>query len=162
QFEAPGHPRSDLTNPELAMTALGKWCEEITKERQELESSQASKKGVKKASPKVQESQLNEKPEVLKESVKANDKPKTHIITPSAEAAKKPSGRLNQKQKKQHSLSGDKDRSVRVTQPLLASTVSPVQAALMGWGFDKNGNPIDPRSKKTTPTASSLDNNRSR
>ncbi|MFO0110548.1 MAG: hypothetical protein ACK52W_08460, partial [Alphaproteobacteria bacterium] len=82
--------------------------------------------------------------------------------TPSAEAAKKPSGRLNQKQKKQHSLSGDKDRSVRVTQPLLASTVSSMQAALMGWGFDKKGNPIDPRNQKKTPPASNQNNNRSR
>ncbi|MCE3006446.1 MAG: hypothetical protein LW853_06405 [Rickettsiales bacterium] len=162
QFEAPGHPRSDLTNPELAMTALGKWCEEITKERQELESSQASNKRVKKASPKVQESQLKEKPEVLKESVKANDKPKTEIITQSAEAAKELSGRLNKKQKKQHSLSGDKDRSVHVTQPLQASIVSPVQAVLMGWRLDKKGNPIDPRNQKKTPPASNQNNNRSR
>jgi hypothetical protein len=162
QFEAPGHPRSELTNPELAMAALGKWCEEITKERQELESSQASNKRVKKASLKDQESQLNEKPEVLKESVKAIDKPKTHIITQSAEAAKKPSERLNKKQKKQPSLSDNKNRSGHVTPPLQASIVSPVQAVLMGWGFDKKGNPIDPRNQKKTPPASNQNNNRSR
>ncbi len=36
EFEVPGHPRSELKNPNLIIEALNQWCNEVAKQRQDL------------------------------------------------------------------------------------------------------------------------------